>query len=156
MTSTARDVARRRIAARPARDRIAWHQQAGCSIAVSGLAALDLGVYRVDRADGPAWVARVFPAVRAESAAAGDAEILGFLQRHGFPSDGPRPPSRCRSSTATRYWSPSSFPMYPEPSGLSRSAVVAACAGWVSCGLSCTRCLLPMARQPGRVVPGTT
>lgn len=87
MTSTALDVARRRIAARPARDRIARHLQARYGIAVSGLAELDLGVYQVDRAEGPAWVARVFPAARAESAAAGDAEILGLLQRHGFPSE---------------------------------------------------------------------
>lgn len=87
MTSTALDVARRRIAARPARDRIARHLRVRYGIAVSRLAELDLGVYRVDRADGPAWVARVFPAARAESAAAGDAEILRFLQRHGFPSE---------------------------------------------------------------------
>jgi Ser/Thr protein kinase RdoA (MazF antagonist) len=87
MTSTALDVARRRIAARPADDRIAGHLQARYGIAVSGLTELDLGVYRVDRADGPDWVARVFPAARAESAAAGDAEILQLLQRHGFPSE---------------------------------------------------------------------
>ena len=87
MTSTAVDAARRRIAAGPARDRIAGHLQARYSVAVSGLAELDLGVYRVDRTDGPAWVARVFPAVRAESAAAGDAEILAFLERHGFPAE---------------------------------------------------------------------
>ena len=48
---------------------------------------MDLGVYRVDRADGPAWVARVFPAERAESAAAGDAEILRFLEQHDFASE---------------------------------------------------------------------
>jgi Ser/Thr protein kinase RdoA (MazF antagonist) len=47
MMSSALDLARQRIAARPAPDR----------------------------------------AVRAESAAAGDAEILGLLQRHGFPSE---------------------------------------------------------------------
>ena len=87
MTSTALDVARRRIAARPARDSIARHLRVRYGIAVSGLAELDLGVYRADRADGPAWVARVFPAARAESAAAGDAEILRFLQRRGFPSE---------------------------------------------------------------------
>jgi Ser/Thr protein kinase RdoA (MazF antagonist) len=87
VTSTALEVARQRIAARPDRDRIAGHLQARHSIAVSGLTELDLGVYRVDRADGPAWVARVFPAVRDESAAAGDAEILGLLQRHGFPAE---------------------------------------------------------------------
>jgi Ser/Thr protein kinase RdoA (MazF antagonist) len=36
---------------------------------------------------GGAWVARVFPAVRTESAVAGDAESLGLLQRHGFPAE---------------------------------------------------------------------
>jgi hypothetical protein len=87
MTSTALDDARRRMAARPAADRIARHLQARYGIAVSGLAELDLGVYRVDRAEGPAWVARVFAAVRAESAAAGDAEILRLLHRHDYPAE---------------------------------------------------------------------
>jgi Ser/Thr protein kinase RdoA (MazF antagonist) len=87
--SSALDVARERIAARPAGDRIAAHLQARHAIAVSGLAELDLGVYRVDRTDGPAWVARVYPPVRAESLTAGDAEILGLLQRHGFPAERP-------------------------------------------------------------------
>jgi aminoglycoside phosphotransferase len=40
-----------------------------------------------ERRDGPAWAARVFPAVRAESAAAGDAEILRFADRHGFGAE---------------------------------------------------------------------
>jgi Ser/Thr protein kinase RdoA (MazF antagonist) len=79
--------ARQRIAAGPAPDRVAGHLQARYGIEVSGLTELDLGVYRVDRGDGPAWVARVFPAVRAESAAAGDAEILRFLDRHGFGAE---------------------------------------------------------------------
>jgi Ser/Thr protein kinase RdoA (MazF antagonist) len=87
VTSTARDGARQRIAAAPALDRLAGHLQARYSVEVSGLTELDLGVYRVDRADGPAWVARVFPATRAESVAAGDAEILRLLDRHGFPSE---------------------------------------------------------------------
>jgi Ser/Thr protein kinase RdoA (MazF antagonist) len=87
VTTTALDLARQRIAARPAPDRIAGHLQARHGITVSGLAELDLGVYRVDRAEGPAWVARVFPTVRDESEAAGDAEILGLLERRGFPSE---------------------------------------------------------------------
>lgn len=87
MTSTALDDARRRIAARPAPDRIIAHLRARYGVAGNGLVELDLGVYRVDRADGPPWVARVFPATRGESVAAGDAEILRHLQRHGFPSE---------------------------------------------------------------------
>ena len=53
-----------RIAPPPARDLIIEHLEACHGIAVAGLAPLDLGVYRVDRRDGPAWVARVFPAAR--------------------------------------------------------------------------------------------
>lgn len=60
------DVARRRIADRPVNDRIARHLQARYGISVSGLTEIDLGVYRVDRADDPAGVARVLPADRAE------------------------------------------------------------------------------------------
>jgi Ser/Thr protein kinase RdoA (MazF antagonist) len=87
VSTAALDIARRRIAAGPAPDRIAGHLQAQYGIAVSGLAELDLGVYRVDRADMPAWVLRVFPAARAGSAAAADAAILRFLEQHGFPSE---------------------------------------------------------------------
>lgn len=87
MTETALADARRRIAARPARERIAQHLEAAHGIAVAGLSELDLGVYRVDRSDGPAWVARVYPAARPEIAAAGDAEILRFLAVHDFQSE---------------------------------------------------------------------
>jgi Ser/Thr protein kinase RdoA (MazF antagonist) len=87
MTETALEDARGRIAARPAWDRIARHLEAAHGISVAGLSELDLGVYRVGRSDGPAWVARVFPAARPENAAAGDAEILRFLAMHGFQSE---------------------------------------------------------------------
>lgn len=87
MASTALEDARCRIAARSARDRIARHLEATYGVTVAGLSELDLGVYRVDRADGPAWVARVFPAARPEIAAAGDAEILRFLALKGFQSE---------------------------------------------------------------------
>jgi Ser/Thr protein kinase RdoA (MazF antagonist) len=75
------------MAPRPADDRIAEHLQAVHGIVVAGLTGLDLGVYRVDRDDGPAWVARVFPAARPQEAAAGDAEILGLLEQHGFSAE---------------------------------------------------------------------
>jgi Ser/Thr protein kinase RdoA (MazF antagonist) len=79
--------ARARIAARPAVGRIARHLAAHHGIAVAGLSELDLGVFRVDRTVGPAWIARVFPAARPESAAAGDAEILRFVAGHDFESE---------------------------------------------------------------------
>jgi aminoglycoside phosphotransferase len=87
MADTALEDARRRIAARPSRDRIARHLEVTHGIAVAGLSELDLGVYRVERAGGPAWVARVFPAARPQNAAAGDAEILRFLAAADFQSE---------------------------------------------------------------------
>ena len=89
MTGAALAAARRRIAPAPARDLIAEHLEACHPIAVAGLTQLDLGVYRVDRHDGPAWVARVFPVVRPLSAVAGDAEILELLAGHGYPGERP-------------------------------------------------------------------
>jgi Ser/Thr protein kinase RdoA (MazF antagonist) len=47
---------------------------------------LDRGVYRADREDGKKWVVRVFrdrPLGRVK----GDAEILRFLEGHGFPAE---------------------------------------------------------------------
>ncbi len=87
MTGDALRAARSRIAPRPANDRIAEHLHAHHRITVAGLTELDLGVYRVDRVDGPAWVARVFPAARSHEAVAGDAEILGLLERRGFSAE---------------------------------------------------------------------
>jgi hypothetical protein len=55
VTSPALDDARRRIAARSARDRIARHLESLYGVSVSGLSELELGVYRVDRVEGPAW-----------------------------------------------------------------------------------------------------
>lgn len=77
------------MAARPARDRIVEHLEACHAIEVAGLTQLDLGVYRVDRRDGPAWVARIFPAARPAAAAQGDAEILQQLATVGYPAERP-------------------------------------------------------------------
>jgi Ser/Thr protein kinase RdoA (MazF antagonist) len=81
--------ARRRIAPRPAKDLIAEHLEACHGIRVRGLTQFDLGVYRVDRRDGPPWVARVFPASRPEEAADADAEILGVLADRGYSAERP-------------------------------------------------------------------
>lgn len=89
MTETALAGARRRIAPPPGRDLITEHLEACHGITVAGLSQLDLGVYRVDRHDGPAWVARVFPAVRPPAAAAGDAEVLELLAGLGYGSERP-------------------------------------------------------------------
>jgi hypothetical protein len=68
-------------------DGLAGHLAARYDIEVTGLTELDLGVFRVDRADGDAWVARVFPAIRPLSEVEGDADILGRLERAGFPAE---------------------------------------------------------------------
>jgi Ser/Thr protein kinase RdoA (MazF antagonist) len=44
-------------------------------------------VHRIDRADGPSWIARGFPPERPLDAAAGDAEILLFLEAHDYPAE---------------------------------------------------------------------
>jgi hypothetical protein len=43
-------------------DRLPAHLEHEYGIAITGVLELDVGVYRVARADGPDWVARVFPA----------------------------------------------------------------------------------------------
>jgi Ser/Thr protein kinase RdoA (MazF antagonist) len=52
-------------------------------------------VFRIDRADGPPWVARVFHADRPLAEVEGDARILRALERRGFPAE------RCATSDPT-------------------------------------------------------
>ena len=54
---------------------------------VTRLAQLDLGVYRVERADGPSWVARVFARSRPLVDVQGDAGLLAHLQAAGYPAE---------------------------------------------------------------------
>jgi Ser/Thr protein kinase RdoA (MazF antagonist) len=56
-------------------------------IRIVSLNRLDRGVYRVDRQEGQSWVARIFSAKRALQQVQGDAEVLRFLEEHGFPSE---------------------------------------------------------------------
>ncbi len=44
-------------------------------------------VFRIDRDDGEPWVARAFPPGRPRAGVHGDAAILGFLERHGYPAE---------------------------------------------------------------------
>lgn len=68
-------------------DRLPAHLERSHGITVAGLTELDVGVFRVDRRDGPAWVARVFPAARPLGTAEDDAAMLGFLAEHDFPAE---------------------------------------------------------------------
>ena len=63
------------------------HLRATYGISVTGVHELDVGVFRVQRDDGPDWIARVFPPERPFEAAGGDAEILRLLERADFPAE---------------------------------------------------------------------
>lgn len=65
---------------------LADHLAASHGIEVTGLSELDLGVFRVGRAEGEPWVARVFPTARPLAEAEGDAAVLRGLERAGFPA----------------------------------------------------------------------
>jgi hypothetical protein len=67
--------------------RLRAHLEATYGTGVTRLTPLDEGVFRVDRDDGPAWVARQFPVARPAAAVAGDAEILAFLAGHDYPAE---------------------------------------------------------------------
>jgi Ser/Thr protein kinase RdoA (MazF antagonist) len=44
-------------------------------------------VFRIDRNDGEPWIARAFPPARPRVGVEGDAAILAFLERHGYPAE---------------------------------------------------------------------
>ncbi|HEX3955682.1 MAG TPA: phosphotransferase [Trebonia sp.] len=77
----------RQVFTRSGLDQLPAHLEQEYGVTVSGAAELDVGVYRVARADGPDWVARVFPAARPLSAAEGDAQVLRALAAGGFPAE---------------------------------------------------------------------
>ncbi len=63
------------------------HPEGRYGIRVAEVTRLDTGVLRVDRRDGPSWVARVFPAARPIEDVDGDAEVLRFLEQNSFPAE---------------------------------------------------------------------
>lgn len=63
------------------------HLEKTYGIEVSAVESLDVGVLRVDRRDGPPWVARVFSALRPAAAAEGDAAVLRHLEKHEYPAE---------------------------------------------------------------------
>jgi len=75
------------IRQRQGMESLAGHLDRQYGTSGGALVPLDAGVYRVDRRDGPPWVARLFPAVRPLERAVGDAHILRFLETHAFPAE---------------------------------------------------------------------
>jgi methyltransferase (TIGR00027 family) len=70
-------------------EHLAAHLAATYGVPVTRLRELDLGVHRVERADGSKWVARVFPLGRSLASARGDADLLEWLSRQGIPAERP-------------------------------------------------------------------
>ena len=68
-------------------ERLRLHLEARYGIDVTAMTDLDVGVWRVGRADGPDWVARWFPARRPAEAVAGDASILRYVAAREFPAE---------------------------------------------------------------------
>lgn len=68
-------------------DGLSAHLEDEYSIKVSEVKQLDNGVLRVDRSDGPSWVARVFPADRRHTSIKGDAAVLKFLEKNDYPAE---------------------------------------------------------------------
>ena len=56
-------------------------------IAATKLSVHKTYVFRIDRKDGSPWVARAFPPARPRAGAEGDAAILAFLERQGYPAE---------------------------------------------------------------------
>ena len=56
-------------------------------VAATRLSVHKTYVFRIDRSDGDPWVARAFPPARPRAGVEGDAAILRFLERQGYPAE---------------------------------------------------------------------
>jgi methyltransferase (TIGR00027 family) len=68
-------------------DTLGAHLEDTYGVPVTATKELDLGVHRVERADGSTWVARVFPTSRPLDAVRGDAALLDWLVGAGIPAE---------------------------------------------------------------------
>ena len=74
----------------PARERLLVHLRDRYGIdpvAATRLSVHKTYVFRIDRKDGDPWVARAFPPARPRAGVEGDAAILRFLERQGYPAE---------------------------------------------------------------------
>jgi Ser/Thr protein kinase RdoA (MazF antagonist) len=74
----------------PAADRLLAHLRDHYGIdpvAATKLSVHNTYVFRIDRNDGDAWVARAFPPARPRAGVEGDAAILRFLERQDYPAE---------------------------------------------------------------------
>jgi methyltransferase (TIGR00027 family) len=85
-----------RMLYRSGEDTLAGHLASTYGVPVKRVRPLDLGVHRVDRADGSRWVARLSPVCRPPEQVQADATVLDWLASSGFPAErcvDPRPVS---------------------------------------------------------------
>lgn len=81
---------RARMHHEPAADRLLAHlrEQYGIeAAAATQLSVHNTYVFRIDRHDGEPWIARAYPPARPRSGVEGDAAILRFLERQGYPAE---------------------------------------------------------------------
>lgn len=57
------------------------------AVGATKLSVHNNNVFRIDRGDGEAWVARAYPPARPRAGVEGDAAILRFLERQGYPAE---------------------------------------------------------------------
>jgi Ser/Thr protein kinase RdoA (MazF antagonist) len=75
---------------RPTAERLLAHLRDRYGIdatAATQLSVHNAYVFRVDSNDGEPWVARAFPPARPRAGVEGDAAVLGFLERQGYPAE---------------------------------------------------------------------
>src|SRR5215470_6866172 len=109
-------------------------------------------VFRIDRNDGEPWVARAFPPARPRAGVEGDAAILRYLERQGYPRSAWRSMKRCPTSTEARCWSPGSSMARRFPTAPNRPP--SSSPSWGTCSDGCTRCrwTSPSAAPAARLV----
>jgi Ser/Thr protein kinase RdoA (MazF antagonist) len=74
----------------PTAERLVAHLRDHCGADVAAATKVSRHndhVFRIDRRDGDPWVARVFPPARPRAGVEGDAAILRFLERQGYPAE---------------------------------------------------------------------
>ncbi len=79
-----------RMSHEPAVDRLLDHLRSQYGINPAGATQIsqhNSHTFRIERTDGSPWVARAFPPARPRSGAEGDADILRFLERQGYPAE---------------------------------------------------------------------
>ena len=79
-----------RMSHKPAAERLLAHLRDRYGIdavAATRLSVHKTYVFRIDRNDGEPWVARAFPPARPRVGVEGDAAILAFLERQGYPAE---------------------------------------------------------------------